>query len=132
QKDQKAQQDQKEQQDTDATVSQQPATPSEGEQPQSLEHLDSLLENGRKVAVVGATTRPEKKRASIIAGTTLKPATGEARPVAICIDDHTTLLKRTGEPTTIAEVRQQPPGSQIVVEGKKSKRGVIHATRLVL
>ncbi len=78
----------------------QPATSSAGEQQQSREQLKTLLEHGRKVTVVGVTTHPDKKRSYIVAGTTSKTSTGETRPVAICIDDKTTLLKQTGKIAT--------------------------------
>jgi hypothetical protein len=53
-------------------------------------------------------------------------------PVAICIDEYTELLKRTGEPAAARDVQRLQEGAEIVVEGKKSKREVIHATRAVV
>jgi YegS/Rv2252/BmrU family lipid kinase len=105
----------------------QPDTPSTVEKWQSHEQLNTLVDHGRKVTVVGVTTHPDKKRTFIVAGTTSKRSTGETTPVAICIDDDTTLLKQTGEPATTVEVQQLQENMEIVVEGKKSKRGVIHA-----
>jgi diacylglycerol kinase family enzyme len=91
-----------------------------------------LLEHGRKVTVVGVTTHPGKKGTSIVAGTTAKLSTGETTPVAICIDDGTIVLKQTGEPAAAIEVQQLQENMEIVVEGKKSKRGVIRATKVVI
>lgn len=58
--------------------------------------------------------------------------TGETRPVAICIDDNTMLLKETGERAATVEVKYLQENVEIVVVGKKSKRGVIHATHVVV
>jgi diacylglycerol kinase family enzyme len=120
------------QEETIHDPSQKPGTSSAGEQQQSREQLDTLLEHGRKVTVVGVTTYPDKKRTYIVAGTTSKLSSGETTPVAICIDDSTTLLKQTGEPATAVEVEHLQENMEIVVEGKKSKRGVIHATGVVV
>ncbi len=110
--------------------SQEPGTSSTRKQ--SREQLDSLLEHGRKVTVVGVTTLRDKKRTYIVAGNTTKLGTGETRPVAICIDDSTALLKQTGEPATAVDIQRLEENMEIVVEGKKSKRGVIHATGVVV
>jgi diacylglycerol kinase family enzyme len=112
--------------------SQQPGTSWTGEQQQSREQLSTLLEHGRKVTVVGVTTHPSRKRTYIVAGTTPKWSSGETTPVAICIDERTTLLKRTGESATAVEVEHLQENMEIVVEGKKSKRGVIQATGVVV
>ncbi len=119
-----------EQEETIDGPSQEPGTSSTRKQ--SHEQLDSLLEHGRKVTVVGVTTHRDTKRTSIVAGNTAKLSTGETRPVAICIDDKTTLLKQTGEPATAADIQRLEENMEIVVEGKKSKRGVIQATGVVI
>ncbi len=120
------------QEDTSNASSPQPATFSAGEQRQSREHLNTLVEHGRKVTVVGVTIHPDKKQTYIVAGTTSKKSTGETTPVAICIDDNTSLLKQTGELAAAFEVEHLQENAEIVVEGKKSKRGVIHATHVVV
>ena len=120
------------QEDTSNASSPQPATSSAGEQRQSSEHLNTLIEHGRKVTVVGVTIHPDKKQTYIVAGTTLKKSTGETTPVAICIDDNTSLLKQTGELAAAFEVEHLQENAEIVVEGKKSKRGVIHATHVLV
>ena len=84
------------------------------------------------MTVVGVTTHPDNKRTYIVAGNTSKRSTREPTPVAICIDDSTTLLKQTGEPAAAVEVEHLQENMEIVVEGKKSKRGVIHATGVVV
>lgn len=110
---------------------QQNGTNGSNEQQQS-EQVAALLEKGRKVTFVGMGTLSEKKHRYIVAGNTTKAATGEIKPVAVLIDKDTALLKRTGETASAADVQQLQDGAEIVVEGKKSKRGVIHATRAVL
>ncbi len=120
------------QKDTVSDACQQTGTSSTEEQQQLREQLNILLEHGRKVTVVGVTTHPDKKRTYIVAGTTSKLSTGETTPVAICIDDSTTLLKQTGEPAAAVEVEQLQENMEIVVEGKKSERGVIHAASVVI
>ncbi len=118
--------------DTSNASSQEPTTSSLDEQRQPREHLNTLIEHGRKVTIVGVTLLPDKKQTYIIAGTTSKKSTGETTPVAICIDDNTTLLKKTGELAAAVDVEQLQENAEIVVEGKKSKRGVIHATHVVV
>ncbi|MGH2494586.1 MAG: diacylglycerol/lipid kinase family protein [Ktedonobacteraceae bacterium] len=99
---------------------------------QPPEQMEALLKKGRKVTIVGMGMLSEKKQACIVAGNTTKAATGEIKPVAVLIDKDTALLKRTGDLASIADVRHLQDGAEIVVEGKKSKRGVIHATRAVV
>ena len=121
-----------EQEETMSDATQQPGASSAGEQQQSHEQLDTLLELGRKVTVVGVTPHVDEKHMYIVAGTTSKAGTGETRPVAICIDNGTTLQRRSGEPVAAAEVNHLQENAEIVVVGKKSKRGVIHATLVVV
>ncbi|HVB26266.1 MAG TPA: diacylglycerol kinase family protein [Ktedonobacteraceae bacterium] len=102
------------------------------EQEKDLEQVKMFLENGRKVKIIGASANPEKKHSYIVAGQVTKESTGEAKPVAVCIDDNTTIIKRTGEHETPAVVRELQEGGDMVVEGKKSKRGVIRASRVVV
>lgn len=103
----------------------------EGQQ-QTIEHLEALLQNGRKVSVAGVTRVQDKKLGYIIAGSTAKRSTGEAKPVAVHIDDDTTIVRRTGESASSAVLQKLPEGGDIVVEGKMSKRGVVQAKRVVV
>jgi YegS/Rv2252/BmrU family lipid kinase len=107
-------------------------TPSSEEQQPGPEQVNALIKDGRKVTVVGVTPRPIKNQTYIVAGTTTKQSTGEVYPVAIRINEDTTLLRKTGECAPAAQLKQLQENIEIVVEGKKNKRGVIHATRLVL
>jgi len=120
-----------EQEETMSDASRQPDTSSAREQ-QSHEQLYTLLEQGRKVTVVGVTPHVDEKHMYIVAGTTSKAGTGETIPVAICIDNGTMLQKRTGDPVATVEVGHLQENAEIVVVGKKSKRGVIHATLVVV
>jgi hypothetical protein len=120
-----------EQQRSVSASEKQPATSSPSGQ-QSHEQSSAQLDRGRKVTVVGVATCSEKKCSFIVAATTSKSSTGEIMPVAICIDEYTELLKRTGEPAAARDVQGLQEGAEIVVEGKKSKREVIHATRAVV
>jgi YegS/Rv2252/BmrU family lipid kinase len=105
---------------------------SSGEQRQSGEDVNTLIEQGRKVTVVGVTEQPDQKQTYIVAGTTSKKSTGETTPVAICIDDHTMLLKQSGELAAAFDIEHLQESAEIVVDGKKSKRGVIHAMHVVI
>ena len=84
------------------------------------------------MTVVGKVPNPEKKDTYIIAGGTVKQATGETKPVAVVVNGDTTILNRDGAHISIDEVRRLQEGMILVVEGKKSKRGVIEATRMVM
>lgn len=119
-----------EQQDEDS--SRKKDQPSGEQDKSSLSQLGALMDNGREVTVIGATKIPAKKRTYIIAGTAVKQLTGEIKPVAVRIDEDTTIIKRTGEHVSPAFVLGLPEGEHIVVEGKKSKRGVIRATRMLV
>jgi diacylglycerol kinase family enzyme len=102
------------------------------QQQQMLEHVEALLSNGRRVSVVGFTPDPNKKDTYIIAGGTPKKSSGEIKPVAVTIDNNTTIIRQTGEPLPPAVATRLTEGSTIAVEGKQSKRGVIHAKRMVV
>ena len=99
---------------------------------QSAEQIGELLKHGRKVTVVGVGPGPERNGACIVAGRTSDANTGESRPVAVRIDQHTTLIGSTGEPLPAGFATELPAGGVIVVEGRQSKRGVIRATRAVV
>lgn len=121
-----------EEQQTEEHQSSRSETRAEEAQQKALEEVKMYLENGRGVKIIGAVPNPEKKNSYIVAGTTTKASTGEAKPVAVCIDDTTTIVRRTGEHETPAVVRELQEGGDMVVEGKKSKRGVIRASRVVV
>ncbi len=95
-------------------------------------HIDAFVGHRRKVSVIGAAQNRDAKQMYIIAGTTEKRSTGEARTVAVRIDDNTTIIKHTGEHVPPTAVLSLQEGEEIVVEGKQNKRGVIRATRVVI
>ena len=97
-----------------------------------LARLSALLDKGREVVVVGVTRLSGKKPTYIVAGNSTKLNTGEVKPVAVSIDDTTTMIKRTGEHVSPAFALSLREGAMIVVEGKKSKRGAIRATRVLV
>ncbi len=101
-------------------------------QPISSEQIQTLLENGYTVTLIGAVQQAGEHAIFIAAGTTIKSQTGEAKPVAVRIDDNTTMVRRTGEHVSTATILNVQEGQEIVVEGDKSKRGVILATRIVI
>jgi YegS/Rv2252/BmrU family lipid kinase len=106
--------------------------PSEQEQQQDLAHVQGLLEQGRKVTVLGISPDPAEENAYIIAGSTTRQGTGEVQPVAVHIDAHTLLRKKTGEYVSLETLPTLRVGHTLIVEGKKSKRGVIVAKQMVI
>jgi YegS/Rv2252/BmrU family lipid kinase len=105
---------------------------SEEEQQELKDRVSKLMEQGRKVSIVGVAHKPGKKDMYIIAGGTAKKSTGETKPVAVRVDGNTTLLRSTGEKASPSVIKELQEGSEIVVEGKKNKRGVIAAKRVVV
>lgn len=101
-------------------------------QPISSEQIHSLLENGYTVTLIGAVQQADEPRVFIAAGTTIKQQTGETKPIAVRLDDNTTMVRRTGEHVSTATILNVQEGQEIVVEGDKNKRGVIQATRIVI
>jgi len=73
-----------------------------------------------------------KEDTYIAAGSATKQSTGGAQPVAVCIDKSTTVMRQTGEGVSPAVVPKLHEGETIVVEGKKSKRGVMRAKHVVI
>ena len=96
--------------------------------------IRDLLQNGRKVTVIGKVPNPAHDHTFIIAGSIRNPMTDELRPVAVVVDAHTTLLNRAGRTMTDVAmvVGELEEGKQLIVEGKVSKRGVIQPERIVV
>jgi len=88
--------------------------------------------DGRTINILGKTPNPEKRDEYIIAGSTIKRATGELRPVAVVVNTDTHIYSHEGERAALETMRDMQEGMSILVEGKKSKRGVIVAKRVVL
>ena len=103
------------------------------EQQQALkDRVSKLMEQGRKVTVVGVAHEPDKKDMYIIAGGTAKKSTGATRPVAVRVNGNTSILRSTGETASPSVLQELQEGSEIVVEGKKNKHGVIPAKHVVM
>jgi YegS/Rv2252/BmrU family lipid kinase len=97
------------------------------------ELVSALLERGRKVTVVGKAPDPDKPQTYIIAGHTTRQPSGDNRPVAVVVNGKTALFDHDGQRVSLASLEQQlREGAEIVVEGSKSRWGVISASRVVL
>src|SRR6266516_504329 len=94
--------------------------------------VHALFENGRKVTVVGRAPLPDRQSIWIIAGSTTKASTGETRPVAVVVNEKTTIFNRQGDELPAGAIDELREGAAIIIDGKKSKRGVIEANRLLL
>jgi hypothetical protein len=94
--------------------------------------VNALFEHGRKVSVVGKAPHAARKDTYIIAGSTPKQSTGEMKPAAVVVNGNTSVFNREGMHVSADAVQELQEGATIVVEGKKNKRGVIHASRMVL
>jgi hypothetical protein len=106
------------------------APESEGGRP--AEPVDALLEEGRRVTVVAVGPNPERESGWIVAGATPDKDTGESKPVAVRIDRDASVVTPEGERLAPAAAAKLSEGSVIVVEGKRSKRGVVRAKRVVV
>jgi diacylglycerol kinase family enzyme len=96
------------------------------------EQIAALLKQGRKVTVLAVGPNPEAKGTWIVAGHISDKQTGESKPAAVRIDRDTTLLTPAAAPLHSAAPATIAEGCVIVVEGKRSKRGVIRAKRVVV
>ena len=98
----------------------------------SMTQLEALKKDGRRITVVGGGLNPERRGACIIAGGTADKKTGDSKPVAVRIDQETTIVRATGEflPPTLASNLSE--GSVIAVDGRKGKYGVIRAKHVVV
>jgi hypothetical protein len=54
------------------------------------------------------------------------------KPVALQISGKTSVLTPSGEVLPTRALEALPEGSEVVVEGEESKRGVVRAKRIVL
>jgi hypothetical protein len=82
--------------------------------------------------VVAVGPNQERESGWIVAGATPDKDTGESRPVAVRVDRDTRLVTPDGASLAPAAVAKLSEGSAIVVEGKRSKRGVIRGKRVVV
>jgi YegS/Rv2252/BmrU family lipid kinase len=80
-----------------------------------------------QLTVIGVAHHPAKPDSSIIAGRYKKQDTDESEVVAVRVNDRTLVLRQEDERVPHTEVHALQEGQEIVVEGEKSKRGVIRA-----
>ncbi len=116
----------------DAGAAQQHHGQVEGVQHESPEMMATLLTNGHQVTVKGVASQPQKQHAYIIAGTVPHRMTGDSTPVALRVDESVTILRHSGEHVSPVLIEELKEGTVIFAEGKKSKYGVIRATRVVI
>jgi diacylglycerol kinase family enzyme len=120
------------QQRTEKDTVDQDDKPHEKLQGKSTDLANMLMQHGYKVKIIGIATMSNKRQTRILAGSTVKQRTGEVEPVAVRIDDDTIVLSHTGERIHLAQIQMLPDGSEVIANGKKSKRGVINAKHVVL
>jgi len=96
------------------------------------EQVATLLAEGHHVTVRGVASQPQKQHTYIIAGTVPHHMTGDTTPVALCVDESVTILRRSGERVHPVKIQELHEGALIVAAGKKSKYGVIRATQVVI
>lgn len=101
-------------------------------QHESREQIATLLADGYQVTVKGVAAQPQKQHTYIIAGTVPHQMTGDTTPVALCVDESVTISRHSGEQISIQMIQELQEGSKIIAIGKKSKYGVIRATRVVI
>jgi diacylglycerol kinase family enzyme len=96
------------------------------------EQINKVLESGRKVTVIGKVADPRKSHTYIIAGDVARPISNDTRPCAVVVDEKTTIFGRDGKNVGLEAVEELQQNDVVVVEGSKSKRGVIRAKSIVL
>jgi YegS/Rv2252/BmrU family lipid kinase len=101
-------------------------------QHESREQIATLLADGHQVTVKGVASQSQKQHTYIIAGTVPHQMTGDTTPVALCVDETVTISRHSGEQVSIEMIQELQEGSKIIAMGKKSKYGVIRATRVVI
>ncbi len=116
----------------DVSAAQQNHGQVEKAQQESQEQIATLSSLGHQVTVRGVASRPQKQHTYIIAGTVPHQMTGDTTPVALCVDESVSISTHSGEQIAIEMVQELREGAVIFAEGKKSKYGVIRATRIVI
>jgi hypothetical protein len=96
-------------------------------QERSQQGSGSLEQQEYRVTVIGVAHHPSKPDVSIIAGRYKKQDTDETEVVAVQVNDRTLVQRQEDERVPHTEMQALQEGQEIVVVGKKSKRGVIRA-----
>ncbi|HEX9090122.1 MAG TPA: hypothetical protein VF831_01460, partial [Anaerolineales bacterium] len=101
-------------------------------QQESQEQIAALLAHGHQVTVRGVASLPQKQHTYLIAGTVPHQMTGDTTPIALCVDERVTISRHSGEQISSEMIQELREGAVIFAAGKKSKYGVIRATRVVI
>lgn len=81
-----------------------------------------------RATVIGTTTNPEKSHYPIIACNYKKLENDETQVIAVRLNQRTRVLNQAGEGVSATTVLELQEGQEILVEGEKTRRGVIKAT----
>ncbi|GCE20673.1 hypothetical protein [Dictyobacter kobayashii] len=95
--------------------------------------MDSLASNGRKVAIFGKAPNAAQRNTYVIAGA-IQKSSGESDPGAVVVNEKTAIFDHHGHRVSklAAAMQDLNEGEVVIVEGKRSKRNVVQAKRLVL
>lgn len=118
--------------DEQVSVEDLPVSPTDGPSEQAgSELLARLRAEGRKVRVTGVY-QDIQQHISIIAGTYIQHSTGIAKPAAVRVDKQAGVLTQSGHQLSLSALAQLKEGREIIVDGKKDKRGVIEAQYIIV
>jgi diacylglycerol kinase family enzyme len=81
-----------------------------------------------KITVIGAVRQEGKQPAIIVAGNLKKLNTDETQVVALRVAEETSVLDKEGTNVPAAVALEWKEGQELLIEGSKSKRGVIKAS----
>ena len=84
------------------------------------------------MTVIGVSPLPEKENSALIAGSSSNQQTGEINPIAIVVDKKTVIVSSTGKRVSPESAKNVEEGKEVIVVGKRNKRGVIKATCLLI
>jgi hypothetical protein len=101
-------------------------------QQESQDQIAAILANGHHITVKGVAPQTQKEYTYIIAGMVPHRMSGDDTPVALCVDESVTILRHSGEHISPQLIQDLQEGAVIFAQGKKSKYGVIRATRVVI
>jgi hypothetical protein len=103
---------------------------SSGKGQRKYQRIQARPEPEYRVTVVGAIPHPGEKQAAIIAGRYKQQNTDETEVVAVRVNVDTLISNDSGERLSPAALLELQEGAEIVVNGEKTKRGVIRASRV--
>jgi hypothetical protein len=91
-----------------------------------------LQQQEYRITVIGVASHPAKADTSLIAGRFKKQNTDATEVVAIQVNDRTLVRHQKDERVPHREIQALREGQEIVVEGPKSKRGVLRARSITI